>query len=84
MADVLFTYNLDIDPWVDLDDDTPDGLVSRVGIIPDGTESGRPVVVFAVKLLDTDKEVIGQITWKQFKELYSVMETAPAIVLDSM
>lgn len=82
MADVLFTYNLDIDPWFDLED-ARDGLISRAGVLPEGTESGRPVIAIAIKFEEGD-EVIGQITWNQFKQLYETMAEAPAIILDEL
>lgn len=84
MPDVKLTYNLDIDPWTDLALDAKAGLVSRVGIMPDGTESGRPVIIIAVRPDSETGEAIGQMTWNQFKQLYEAIAASPVIALDEM
>lgn len=83
VADVKFTYNLEIDPWDDLSPNTPDGLISRIGIMPDGTESGRPVIIFVTEFRD-GSEALGQITWFQLKQIYELMVESPVVVLDEI
>jgi len=83
MHDIHFTYNLSLDPWKDLPDVVQEGRITRVGVLPDATEGGHPVIAF-VTTLSSGEDVVGQVSWNQFNQLHDAIKSAPAIVLDSM
>lgn len=81
---VRITCNLDLDPWTDLQAHTvAAGAVARVGLRPDGTTEGRPAVALAITV-DTDRVVLGHLTWELWKHITVALSQSPAVAIDRL
>lgn len=62
MIPIGLTANIAAAPWNDLPEGLGLGMIVRIGLLPDGTQSGQPVVMVAVEMPDGSVHV-GQTTW---------------------
>lgn len=85
------TTNLDIDPWSDLYEKfpnlpdgapLPEGHLTRVGMLPNGTSSGRAVVALLVEF--EGKPVFVQVTWRIWQTLAAALAATPVAQLEEM
>lgn len=84
------TTNIDLDPWTDLDRDqliyNPGGVtasVTRIGLLPDGTEQGRATVMFELKLPD-GTPVIAETTWRLFNAAARALAASPVAEMEDL
>lgn len=80
MQVVDFTSDLDGAPWTDLVDHAPltEHQLERVGVLPNGTSSGRPAVILLVR--DTEgRPTIVQLTYGTWRTLAAAVNAAPAM-----
>lgn len=88
MIGLTVTTNLELDPWTDL---TPADLrhnpagktatIERVGLLPNGTESGRATVELLITL-PSGERVIAETTLRLFRTMSAALLAAPVAELD--
>lgn len=90
MIRLTVTLNLDIDPWTDLHDDTTvidhggeTAKVTRVGILPNGTQEGRATVGFLVELPD-GRKVIAETTLRLFLMAATALANSPVAQMEDL
>lgn len=84
MVPLSVTMNCEIDPWTDLKRDAiVPGDVERIGLMPDGTASGRPAVILLVRLPD-GTPVVAQTTWALLRSAVRALNASPVADLDRM
>jgi hypothetical protein len=84
------TTNVDLDPWTDL---TPDRLplntgglsagVTRVGVLPNGTQGGRATVFLEVVLPDGTK-VLAETTLRLFLTAAAAVAASPVAQMEDL
>lgn len=83
MIPLNITTNLDIDPWTDLGDEFIPGDLARIGILPNGTESGHATVCLLVTLPD-GRQVVAQTTLRLFLMAAGFIAGAPVTQLEGL
>lgn len=91
MTDVIFTANLDINPWRDLqggplEQHNPNGMtarIERVGLLPNGTQEGRTCVELLIRLPD-DTVLIAETTLRMFHALLHLVHAAPVAQMENL
>lgn len=84
MIPISITPNLELSPWTDLADAAPGiGTVERIGLLPNGTTSGRPVVGIVVRAADGQRHIV-QTTWALFRTAARGLDASPVAELDRM
>jgi hypothetical protein len=68
--------NLDSSPFDGIGTDTPSGLLAEIGLLRNGTTSGRAVVALIVELEDGTK-VVAQTTWRLFTNAHRALAASP-------
>lgn len=76
---VTITPNVDAAPWTDLGADTTAGALERVGILPEGMESGRASVALVVRLPD-GSAVIAETSLRLFRVAARAILATPIAV----
>lgn len=84
------TANLDIDPWNDLTTDqlplNTGGIsagITRVGVMPNGTQSGRATVMLEVVLPDGTK-VLAETTLRLFLVAAGAIAVSPVAQMEEL
>ena len=84
------TTNLELDPWRDLSPAkmplNPGGLsagITRVGVMPNGTDSGRATVMLEVSLPD-GRIVIAETTLRLFLTAAAAVAACPVSQLEEL
>lgn len=72
MIPISLTPDIDKAPWNDLKNTKELGIISRIGRLTKGTQSGKSVVMIAIKFED-GTEVVGQTTMDLFEGASKVM-----------
>lgn len=86
MPGLTLTTNLDLDPWTDLAghvDESRFGTIERVGLLPNGTSTGRPTIVVLVRLPD-GSIVTGETTWALWTSATRALAASPVAEFDRM
>lgn len=91
MIPLTVTMNLDIDPWTDLHDDAAQVIdyggdtakLTRVGILPNGTRSGKATVGLLVELPD-GRKVIAETTLALFLMAARACGASPIAQMEDM
>lgn len=84
MTPLSITPNCELNPWADLTrDQIIPGELERIGLMPDGTASGRPAVVLLVRLPD-GTPVVAQTTWALLRSAVRALNASPVADLDRM
>lgn len=79
MSHLGITMNLDEAPWLDLKEEAiQDGLITRIGLLPDGMASGKPSVAMVVEI-DGGGYVIAQMSWQMLKQAVHAFEVSPVV-----
>jgi hypothetical protein len=79
MSELSITMNLDAEPWSDLSElHVEDGVVERIGLLPDGMASGKPVCAMVVRLSNSEV-VIAQVSWQMLKTAVHAFEVSPIV-----
>lgn len=66
MIPLDITLNIDNTPWQECDGIAELAAISRIGLLPNGTASGQPVVMIKMEMPD-GSIAVGQTTWKLFR-----------------
>jgi len=84
------TTNLELDPWTDLNRDgmphNPGGLsagITRVGVLPNGTNGGRATVMLEVSLPD-GSVVIAETTLRLFLGAAAAIGACPVAQMENL
>lgn len=84
------TPNLELDPWTDLSPATmphnTNGLsagITRIGVLPNGTQSGRATVMLEVVLPDGSR-VIAETTLRLFDAAARAVLASPVAQMDDL
>lgn len=86
------TTNLELDPWTDLLNDplplndSPLGhrrsaRIHRIGLLPDGTDEGRPTVALDIVLPD-GRHVLAETTWRLLSAATASLAASPVVQID--
>ncbi len=73
--------NLEAAPWDDLPAPAGHGIIERIGLLPNGTNSGRPVLAMVIRLGD-GQHVIAQTTWALISSTIRALAGSPVAELD--
>ena len=63
-------------PWSDLPSDPLHGMVERIGLLPDGTSTGRASIALTVRL-DDGRTVVAETTWRLFNVAARALAASP-------
>lgn len=85
MIPLHVTLNLELDPWADLAGKIPDdaGTLVRIGILPDGMESGRAAVELIVRNPDGSL-IVAETSLRLFLMAASAISAAPVTELEDL
>lgn len=94
MIPIQITPNIELDPWSELRDlvatgdlitdlNGPSATIERVGLLPNGTRSGRAVVMFQVRLPD-GRVVLAETTLRLFRGVAAALLASPVAQLDEL
>ena len=76
--------NLDRDPWHDIritDVGSQSGRIERIGLLPDGTDAGRPTIAI-VGRLGNGQPVILETTWALIRTAIRGLDASPVAEAD--
>jgi len=64
--EIEVTADLSQNPWLDMEDYVPIGTatITRIGLLPDGTEQGEPAVLILTTDVETGCPTVAYTTWK--------------------
>lgn len=88
MSQLHITVNLDIDPWVDIQEaagrgELVHGVVTRVGMLPAGMQSGKAVVAFAGRT-DDEKPFVVEIPWAMLQVAARALAATPTAQMEGL
>lgn len=87
MIPLAVTANLEIDPWRDIDPETliteDNAMVSRIGLLPNGTDQGRAVVGLLIELPD-GRQVVAQTSLRNFAVAAAFLLNSPVAQLEDL
>lgn len=75
MIPLDITPNIDNYPWTDCEGLGELSAIDRIGLLPNGTASGQPVVMIKMVLPD-GSTVVGQTSWKLFRAAARALDAA--------
>lgn len=76
--------NLELNPWNDLPAGScQGGRIERIGLLPNGTDQGRPTVAMLVRL-DDGTTVAAETTWALIRAAVRALNASPVAELDRM
>lgn len=84
MIPIIITPNVELAPW-DLQG-VPlvgHGTVERIGLLPHGTQGGRPTIALVVRLPD-GRPVIAETTWALMEAAVRALAASPVAEFDRM
>jgi hypothetical protein len=75
--------NMELNPWDDIPRAIDGAELERIGLLPNGTTSGRPTIGLLVRLPD-GTAVIAQTTWTLMRAAVRALDASPVAELDRM
>jgi len=74
--------NLEVAPWDDLTtDNCQGGRIERIGLLPNGTDQGRPTIALLIRL-DNGTTVAAETTWALMNLAVRALNASPIAELD--
>lgn len=79
------TLNCELDPWIDLRGnlDGRMGRVTRIGLLPDGTDQHRACVELLIETED-GRLIVAETTWRLFATAFAALAASPIALMEDM
>lgn len=74
--------NMELNPWYDIPGGSyGQGIIERIGLLPNGTANGRPTVALLVRMAD-GSAVLAETTWALLSSAVRALDASPVAELD--